>query len=230
MWHIFLTGSGQSNDAEHKTPVRKSKTDVERTASRTHISGRRGSEPERKTTGSSRSGHSAISRVTEFRSTGGSVGSSDSDVYLDLTADDVAEVHIDDIFYDIYKDVKAKDWQIVKSIKLPKGARNLAIKVTNTAGDAGLLASVTGNRLVTNRTWKMLTQPPTDNWTGDIDDSHWQFATEVAPHGSAPWPQKVDKISDKAFWIWASDRTVKTVWFRTRLGMIFVRLSSNLLV
>jgi hypothetical protein len=138
---------------------------------------------------------------------------------LSITAQDEVEVYFDDQPQDVNRDPIAKKWESVKVVRIPNGARVLAVKATNYGKNPGLLASVTGDRLLTDSTWKLTTSKPTNDWTSvAFNDAHWKYATVKAIHGGAPWNRKIDKISNNAYWIWADTDEYMEVYFRIRLG------------
>jgi hypothetical protein len=72
----------------------------------------------------------------------------ENDLYLYITAQDQVEIYFDGQPQDINKDAISKNWQSVKIVKIPRGTRVLSVKATNLGKNPGLLASITGDRLV----------------------------------------------------------------------------------
>ncbi len=113
------------------------------------------------------------------------------------------------------------------------GENVIAVKATNGAGAAGLLAeyvdhdNLSGDtRGRTNTSWKVTTTPPASPlWTTPyFDDSGWEDATDQGAYGVSPWYEKVNGMDEStpARWIWASTTSDnQTVYFRKtveRLG------------
>ena len=89
---------------------------------------------------------------------------------------------------------------------------------------AGLLASVTGDRLLTDGTWKVSTVEAADWTKPEFNDNDWEQATVVGQHGMDPWKTR-NLISTKAQWIWTKttyyqDMNAHVVYFRYRIGKI----------
>lgn len=133
------------------------------------------------------------------------------------------EIYFDNQPHEINKDPKAKNWRETKIAKIPKGTRVLGIKATNRGVNPGLIASVTGNRLFTDHTWKFTTSTPSKDWAAvSYDAKTWKNARVLARHGREPRNVKIEHISDSAYWIWSDDEPVvnkeTAVFFRTELG------------
>lgn len=144
----------------------------------------------------------------------------EDNLYLYITAQDQVEIYFDNQPQDINKDDISKKWQSVKVVKIPRGTSVLGVKATNLGTNPGLLASITGDRLVTDATWKFVTSAPADNWAAkSYNDVQWSKARVKASNGGAPWNVKFDKISDKASWIWADSDNYRVVYFRVQLGL-----------
>jgi len=147
---------------------------------------------------------------------------SDEDKELFITVDNEMELFIDGERHKISDDPSAKDWMQTKKVTLPAKARVIAVKATDRGLQAGLLASVTGDSLLSDKTWKVSTTE-VDGWTSpDFDDSQWQPVTEIGPHGMNPWKTR-SMISPKATWIWSAttyyaDYNAHVVYFRYRIS------------
>jgi hypothetical protein len=132
------------------------------------------------------------------------------------------ELFIDGVPNPVNDDPTAKDWTVTKRVKLPAASRVIAVKATDRGLWAGLLASVTGDTLLSDASWKVSTVAPV-GWTSpDFDDSQWEQATELGRHGMDPWKPR-NQISTNAKWIWTkttyySDTNAHIVYFRVTLG------------
>jgi hypothetical protein len=106
----------------------------------------------------------------------------DDDLYLYITAQDQVEIYFDNQPQDINKDDIAKKWQSVKVVKIPRGTRVLSVKATNLGKNPGLLASITGDRLLSDSNWKVLGSTPSNDWTSvSYNDNQWKNARVKAP-------------------------------------------------
>jgi hypothetical protein len=144
----------------------------------------------------------------------------DDDLYLYITAQDQVEIYFDNQPQDINKDDIAKKWQSVKVVKIPRGTRVLSVKATNLGKNPGLLASITGDRLLSDSNWKVLGSTPSNDWTSvSYNDNQWKNARVKAPYGGAPWNVKIEKISNNAKWIWSASDADSVVYFRAYLGL-----------
>jgi hypothetical protein len=158
----------------------------------------------------------------------------DDDHELSITVDNQMELYIDGEPNPINQDPSAKDWRVVKTVKLPRGSRVIAVKATDVGLWAGLLASVTGEKLLSDRSWKVSTVESADWMKPEFDDSQWETATELGPNGMNPWKAK-EKISNNAKWIWTTtsyykDMNAHVVYFRVRLGSyIYLSMLNNCL-
>jgi hypothetical protein len=94
------------------------------------------------------------------------------------------------------------------------------VKATNLGKNPGLLASITGDRLVSDGTWKVFVSTPSNDWTSvSYNDNQWTNARVKAANGGAPWNVKIDKISNNAKWIWSASDANTVVYFRIYLGL-----------
>jgi hypothetical protein len=143
----------------------------------------------------------------------------DDDLYLYITAQDQVEIYFDNQPQDINEDDIAKKWQSVKVVKIPRGTRVLSVKATNLGKNPGLLASITGDRLLSDSNWKVLGSTPSNDWTSvSYNDNQWKNARVKAVHGGAPWNVKIEKISNNAKWIWSESDAHSVVYFRVYFG------------
>lgn len=79
-----------------------------------------------------------------------------------------------------------------------KAERHFIVQVV-----AGLLASTSDGRLLTNSLWKCTTQPTATNWMSPTyNDSMWPAAVVAAPHSSSDIHRVIAGISTNASWIW----------------------------
>ena len=111
---------------------------------------------------------------------------------------------------------------------LPLGTRVIAVKATNVGGPAGLVASVTGDSLVTDESW-LCSDTLSNGWSNPyFDDSKWNKAVSQGVNDAAirPWGGwgKRPLISDKAKWIWNRDTNgnpasgTEVLYFRVHVG------------
>lgn len=136
---------------------------------------------------------------------------------LFITVDNEMELFIDGVPNTINKDPSAKDWTVTKRVKLPAGSRVIAVKATNRGLQAGLLASVTDDALLSDKSWKVSTVEANEWASPDTDDSKWEPATELGQHGMEPWKTR-SIISRNAKWIWSKDTRATVVYFRYRIS------------
>ena len=151
----------------------------------------------------------------------------DVDRQLFITADNELQVYIDGVDSEINTLSTTTDWQQTKVAKLPRRSRVIAVKVTDRGVAAGLLASVTGDYLLTDENW-VVSDTLVDGWNKpEFDDSKWTKATTEGNHGVQPWGTR-PQISSNAKWIWNKDTTKQatttttTLYFRIRLGTLFL--------
>jgi len=149
----------------------------------------------------------------------------DVDRQLFITADNTLQLYIDGVDSEINTLSTSADWTQTKVAKLPRRSRVIAVKVTDTGVAAGLLASATGDYLLTDENW-LVSDTLVDGWNKpNFDDSKWTKATPQGNHGVQPWGTR-PQISSNAKWIWNKDTTKQstsgttTLYFRIRLGRL----------
>jgi len=147
----------------------------------------------------------------------------DVDRQLFITADNQVELYIDGVTSEINTLPTTNDWTQTKVAKLPRGSRVVAVKVVDQGIAAGLLASATGDYLLTDENW-VCSDTLVDGWNKpNFDDSKWVKATNQGKNGVAPWNTR-PQISQNAAWIWNKDTkqdktsVVRILYFRIRLG------------
>lgn len=143
----------------------------------------------------------------------------EDELYLYITVQDEVEIFFDNKPQDINKQDVSKDYRSVKVVKIPRNTKVLGVKATNRGTNPGLIASITGDKLVSDNTWKFTTSVDSENWASpSYDDTKWKNARIKAVHGGAPWNITFNQISRKANWIWAETDTYRVVYFRVYLG------------
>ena len=140
------------------------------------------------------------------------------DQELAITADNKLILYIDGVeVTDLQCDNAAPQADFVP---LPASTQVIAASGQKTGKDGGFLGS--SGTFVTDASWKCTDQFH-EGWQGvAFDDSAWEAAYEVRPHGIKPW-QDVEGIRDDAFWIWVAARRTrsneeKDVYCRKNLG------------
>jgi hypothetical protein len=97
---------------------------------------------------------------------------------LNIAVDNELELYFDGVSNAINKDASAKDYASVKTVPVPANARVLAVHGTDTGGGAGLWASVTGDALLSDASWKM-SEVLRNGWEQpNYDDSSWDNAID----------------------------------------------------
>jgi hypothetical protein len=144
----------------------------------------------------------------------------EGDLYLYITAQDEVQIYFDNQPVDINNNDISKKWQTVKIVKIPRGTRVLGVKATNYGTNPGLLASITGDRILSDGSWKFTTSAASNDWaTVSFNDAQWKNARVKAVHGGAPWNVTFQNISKRANWIWADTDAYRVVYFRVQLGL-----------
>lgn len=139
-----------------------------------------------------------------------------ADQDLVITVDNQLDLFIDG---NLVPDIpNAHNWRKTDTVKIPAMAQVIAVKGTNTACNAGILAS--GANFISDTSWKC-TNDYSAGWESvSFDDSHWPPAVVYAKNGFAHWSLLSD-INDDAGWIWTSTRNDadfdKEVYCRARL-------------
>ena len=97
----------------------------------------------------------------------------------------------------------------VDEILLPPYGRLIAVTAIDTTSTcAGILASVTGDYLVTDASWKCHTDSSPQWYTLGFNDLNWMNAYVIGPNNNVTWPpecsilNEVSSISQNASWIW----------------------------
>jgi hypothetical protein len=152
--------------------------------------------------------------------------------YTGITGDSLKIIITGDDAYDLYVNglyiASADGWSTAETYEVPTigGTNIVAVKVTDTGGEAGLLAEIEfeDELFFTNDTWKVATSEET-NWEKlNFDDALWSKATSYGLHGSAePWAtyKNVSGITldHPIHWIWSSDNVNDNVaYFRFKLN------------
>jgi hypothetical protein len=115
----------------------------------------------------------------------------------------------------------------VHRLNISKGKNVIAIKAIDHGYLGGLLADIeiSGQRFVTNNSWKVRTVEEA-NWNKvNYDAKNWRNAFTNGVYGVSPWGRDIKGMKDdtKAFWIWSDRNTIwssendKTVYFRYEL-------------
>jgi len=114
----------------------------------------------------------------------------------------------------------AETYYKLDNVVLPPSTNVIAVKLFNSVGPYGFIASSSDNRVVTNDSWKCTASTPsTDDWIQpSYDDSLWPQATQVSAAGTRPWEAKTNSpLSPSAFWIWTGKKTDKNAYCRLRI-------------
>ena len=93
---------------------------------------------------------------------------------------------------------------------------------------AGILASVDGVKLVTDKSWKCTTTPQSAGWASSVfDDKSWPDAVIAGTNTASDIHGNLPQVHASASWIWTSNfRGIKidgTVYCRGYLGEYLVR-------
>ena len=86
----------------------------------------------------------------------------------------------------------------------------LALAAFNTGGIGGILAE-TSTGVVTDESWKCSLVNETGWHLTSFDDSGWDYAWIIQPHGAVWWPT-YPGISLEANWIWPTNYTMTRDW------------------
>jgi hypothetical protein len=127
-------------------------------------------------------------------------------VNLTITVDDsLLALYIDGVRVPQFKLPNADKWGAVDVIEISATTRVIAVSGKDVGRViACILAEVSGDRLVTDTSWKCTTRAPSTWMKPDYDDSHWPAAIQASTnpdrlHG------KISGISSKAKWIWTAN-------------------------
>ena len=106
-------------------------------------------------------------------------------------------------------------WENPTTYHVPGNTRVLSVAGEDYGGGyLGILGS-TSNGLVTDGTWKCISNF-SNGWNSpDFDDQDWPFARVIAKHGAKPW-REIRGIAQTAKWIWANN-SERTVYCRLKL-------------
>ena len=100
---------------------------------------------------------------------------------------------------------------------------------------AGILASVDGDKLVTDKSWKCTTTPQSAGWaSSSFDDNSWPFAVIAGTNTASDIHGNLRQVHASASWIWTSNfkgsKIDGTVYCRGYLGefveLVFRKSSS----
>ena len=147
-----------------------------------------------------------------------------SSITITISADDVYDLYVNGSFLG-----SDGDWSVAQVYTVPSipGKNVIAVKVTDLAGPAGLVAEIDfeGRHYVSDETWKISTSEETGWETTSFNDIMWNKATSHGIHGVAlPWAQyrNVTYISTAGdvHWIWSPDNEADdVVYLRFSLGI-----------
>jgi len=140
---------------------------------------------------------------------------------LTLSVDNTYEVYLNGILLG-----SGNNWQQAGryTLSLQTGKNVIAVKGMDAGGVAAVLAELTwsGQRQVSNSTWKVATTVPTDWQQVNVDDNSWAAATAYGAYGVGPWYKQVAGFptDSSAQWIWSSNNNADdTVYLRYTFTM-----------
>lgn len=139
--------------------------------------------------------------------------------YNSFAADDrilaiTAKSYITELFIDNVKVrnlINEDRWYLSDDVNLSPDNRLISIlanDASNTCG--GILASVTGDYLVSDASWKCSTENPPGWYSLGFDDSSWSDAYVIGRNGEVTTPNhcniltEIPSISSNASWIWTA--------------------------
>lgn len=121
----------------------------------------------------------------------------------------INELYVDDI--KVGSLINDDLWQLPDEVNLSPYSRLVSILVTDTSFScAGILASVTGDYLVTDASWKCSAQNFPGWYVLGFDDSSWSDAYVIGKNGDVTAPSEcsilteIPSISPNASWIWTA--------------------------
>jgi hypothetical protein len=97
---------------------------------------------------------------------------------------------------------------------------------------AGILASVDGDKLVTDKSWKCTTAPQVDGWTSStFNDNSWPDAVISGTNTASDIHGILPQVHSSANWIWTNnfkgDTIDGTVYCRGYLGECLIPDASS---
>ncbi|MFO1431212.1 MAG: putative Ig domain-containing protein [Candidatus Competibacteraceae bacterium] len=135
---------------------------------------------------------------------------------LILSADNGYEVYLNGVLLG-----SGNNWKQAGqyALSLPAGKNVIAVKGIDAGGVAAVLAELSwsGQRRISDRTWKVATTAPTGWQQVNFDDSSWVAASQYGPYGAAPWYKQVAGFptNSTAQWIWSANNDADdTVYLR----------------
>jgi len=140
---------------------------------------------------------------------------SDAAETVDLT------ITVDNVLEELYIDggripnadlPNRQNWQAVDVVRIPTTTQVIAVSASDSGVVAGILASVTGDRLLSNASWKcvnpgnnMFTNTPVREWfSPNYDDTMWPAASVILPNPNPRYHGLIAAISRNAKWIWTA--------------------------
>lgn len=145
------------------------------------------------------------------------VSAQGDDLILIITAKEAFNLYIDGVFISLpnTRNVTAPD-----SYTLSSSNRIIAFQGINIAiGCPGVIASVTGEYLLTNSTWKCSDDSGGQDWALiGFDDSSWPPGVEIKQNdpNSTVCPELpyMETINTNAYWLWVEDTVIEVVYCR----------------
>jgi hypothetical protein len=149
-------------------------------------------------------------------------------VNLRITVDNVLlALFIDGVRVRQSKLRNAARWTTADVIRIPATTRVIAVSARDRGVVAGILAEVSGDGLVTDKSWKCTTRAYSNWMKPNYDDTRWPAAIQ-----GRRW--KISAISSKAKWIWTakylSPRIDPRVYCRGHLSAYICRPTSSSLL